>query len=407
MRDEDTQNHRIERQRAETTSVLGNAVTSIPIPVSIVVPVFRDMNVTRRCLESLLLSSLSDNVSVTVINDSSPEPELNAYCQELAASARLKLIVNEQNLGFVKTANRGFSLEPDADVLLLNSDTVVSGDWLQRLQSCAYSQPDIGTVTPFSNNGTICSYPVFPVSNLLPTAWTTAELDGIFRSANRGKSCELPTAVGFCMYVKRSCLNETGTFDELNFGHGYGEECDFSLRASALGWKHVIAADVFVYHEGGASFASESSERKRRADKVMSALHPHYHSLVSNFLQNDPLYVFRRNIDAVRMSVKPAYSADILDEHLRYSRILLDRVEEFHNAMLGEQQQRQSLEKMLDECRRQFSNTDRALAEAERVVADLTGYLEDARIYAEQLQEHIRKMEHSRSWRYTAWLRRK
>jgi acetyltransferase-like isoleucine patch superfamily enzyme len=48
------------------------------------------------------------------------------------------------------------------------------------------------------------------------------------------------------MYIKRTCLHETGPCDEANFGHGYGEECDFSLRASALGWKHAVAADVFV-----------------------------------------------------------------------------------------------------------------------------------------------------------------
>lgn len=384
-----------------------HAGTTPPVAISIVIPVFRDLNATRNCLESVLHSDLANNASVTVINDSSPEPELHAYCQELAATGRLKLIVNEHNLGFVKTANRGIALEPDADILLLNSDTVVSNDWLQRLQSCAYKEPTIGTVTPFSNNGTICSYPVFPVSNMLPSNWTAAELDGAFKLANTGAFSEIPTAVGFCMYIKRSCLNDTGVFDEANFGHGYGEECDFSLRAKALGWKHVVAADVFVYHEGGASFASESTDRKRHADKVMNQLHPHYHQLVSDFLQSDPLHVFRRNVDAVRLSTKPSHSTDILDEHLHYTRILLDRVAEFHSAMLNEREKREVLGNMLDQCRLQFANTDRALAEAEKVVNDLTGYLEDSRIYAEQLKEHIGTMEQSRSWRYTAWLRRK
>jgi GT2 family glycosyltransferase len=387
--------------------VTQDAGATPPVAISIVVPVFRDLNATRKCLESVLNSDLAKHVSITVINDHSPEPELHTYCRELASAGHLKLIVNEQNLGFVKTANRGIALEPDADILLLNSDTVVCSDWLQRLQRCAYRLPRIGTVTPFSNNGTICSYPVSPVSNSLPSNWSAAELDGAFKTANQGAFFEIPTAVGFCMYIKRSCLNETGPFDEANFGHGYGEECDFSLRANALRWVHVVAADVFVYHEGGASFASESMDRKRHADKVMNQLHPHYHKLISDFLQSDPLYVFRRNVDAVRLSTKPSHSAEILDEHLRYTRILLDRVAEFHDAMLGEREEREALGKMLDDCRMEFARTDRALAEAEMVVNDLTGYLEDARIYAEQLQEHIATMEQSRSWRYTAWLRRK
>lgn len=392
---------------SETTAVNQNSNITAPQPVLIVIPVFRDLQVTQRCIESVLESGLPANASVTVINDSSPEPELTAYCRKLAETARLQLIENEENLGFVRTANKGFALNQDADVLLLNSDTAVSSNWLQRLQTCAYAEPDIGTVTPFSNNGTICSYPVFPVSNTLPTSWTAAELDEAFKIANRGSYCEIPTAVGFCMYIKRSCLNETGLFDDANFGHGYGEECDFSLRASALGWKHAIAADVFVYHEGGTSFASESTDRKRRADKIMSTLHPSYHQLISDFMQSDPLYEYRRNVDTIRMNLKPAQNAAILDEHFRYTRILLDRAEEFHDAMRSERQQRDYLESMLNECREEFANTDRALLEAQKVVDNLTAHLEDARVYAEQLMDHIRKMEDSRSWRYTAWLRRK
>lgn len=385
-----------------------------PEAISVLVPVYRDLGATRRCLTSVLNSNLPPTASVTVINDRSPEPELSAYCRNLAVTAGWRLIENNENLGFVKSANSGFALEPEADILLLNSDTVVSGDWLQRLRSCAYKSTSIGTVTPFSNNGTICSYPVSPIENPLPNTWTAAELDEVFRSANSGAYFEIPTAVGFCMYIKRSCLDETGAFDESHFGHGYGEECDFSMRASAVGWKHVIAADVFVYHEGAASFGSEAAERKCRADKIMGDIHPEYHRLVSEFLQSDPLADFRRNADAVRLALKPESSTDILDEHLHYARTLRAQLEESDNGLIAERVQKELLEKLLDECRTQFRNTDIALAEAQlahdnanRVIGELTDYLENSRIYAEQLKEHIRNMENSRSWRYTAWLRRK
>lgn len=385
-----------------------NQKVDTPHPtVSVLIPIFRDLEVTRRCLESVLQSNLPKNASVTLINDCSPDEELSEYCRRLTAMTHWRLIENRENAGFVRTANAGFAIEPDADILLLNSDTVVSSDWLQRLQSCAYKDTSIGTVTPFSNNGTICSYPVFPISNAIPYSWTAAELDDAFKSANRGAHSEIPTAVGFCMYIKRACLRETGAFDEANFGHGYGEECDFSLRAAAIGWKHVIAADVFVYHEGGVSFASESGDRKRRADKIMNELHPYYHKLVSDFLQSDPLCVYRRNVDAIRLSLKPSKSAEIFDEHLLYARTLLNRIDELRTAMFVEIEQKELLRSMLEECRIQFTNTDRALAEAEKVVADLTQHLEDSRIYADQLLTHIGDMEQSRSWRYTAWLRRK
>ncbi|MFC3216892.1 glycosyltransferase family 2 protein [Comamonas sp. JC664] len=69
-----------------------------------------------------------------MINDASPEPELTAWLRELAQQdSRVRLLENDSNLGFVATVNRGMALNPSHDVLLLNSDTEVSHEWLDRL----------------------------------------------------------------------------------------------------------------------------------------------------------------------------------------------------------------------------------------------------------------------------------
>ena len=168
---------------------MNTSAKTAPRSVAVIVPVYKNLQVTRNCLESLLASELPGNVSVTIIDDASPEQELSDYCQDLAEKTAFKLVVNEENTGFVASANKGFTLEPDADIVLLNSDTVVSRHWIQRLQACAYQEETIGTVTPFSNNGTICSYPVFPISNELPQQWDTVGLDQIFQQANAGAYC--------------------------------------------------------------------------------------------------------------------------------------------------------------------------------------------------------------------------
>ena len=371
-----------------------------PPQVVVIVPVYRNLDVTRNCLESLMASDLPEHAAIIIIDDNSPEEAVSAYCQELTERFSIQLVVNDENLGFVGTVNRGFALDTDADIILLNSDTVVSNDWVQRLQACAYREDNIGTVTPFSNNGTICSYPVFLISNSIPTQWNAEELDRVFQSGNSKLHCEIPTAVGFCMYIKRSCLNTTGAFDEEAFGHGYGEECDFSLRASAKGWKHVIAADTFVYHEGAASFASESTDRKRLADTIMNKLHPNYHTLISEFIARDPLYVFRKNVDAIRLNENQADATNILEEHFRYTQTILERAER------AEQERRsvQRLETMLANARQEFSETDSALTHAQALVTGLTSDLKQSQT---QLGDVIRSMEQSRSWRYTAWLRKK
>ena len=378
-----------------------------PRPVAVVVPVYGNLEATRNCIESVITSDLPEYASIIVIDDHSPEEAVSAYCRELTQRSSIQLIVNEVNLGFVGTANKGLGLDTDADIILLNSDTVVSSDWIKRLQACAYRQDNIGTVTPFSNNGTICSYPVFMISNSMPKLWNPAELDQAFQSGNSGLQCEIPTAVGFCMYIKRSCLNATGTFDEDAFGHGYGEECDFSLRASAMGWKHVIAADVFVYHEGAASFASESADRKSFADGIMNDLHPNYHELVSEFIARDPLYLFRRNVDAIRLDEKPADANNILEEQYRYTRNILDLAKLARKSLLDEQRQRQHLETLLANARLEFTATDGALHHAEKVVNQLNSDLKQSGQEISNLLQSLRVITESRSWRYTAWLRRK
>ena len=371
-----------------------------PCRVVVIVPVYRNLEVTRNCLESLMASDLPEHATIIVIDDNSPEDAVSAYCQELTKRFDLQLVVNDKNLGFVRTVNKGFSLNTDADIILLNSDTVVSNDWVQRLQACAYREHNIGTVTPFSNNGTICSYPVFLISNSIPNQWNARELDRAFQSGNSESHCEIPTAVGFCMYIKRSCLNATGAFDAEAFGQGYGEECDFSLRASAKGWKHVIAADIFVYHEGAASFASESTERKRRADTIMDTLHPSYHTLIGDFIARDPLYFLRKNVDTIRLNEKPADATNILEEHFRYTKTILERVR-------NEQEHRQQLEIMLTIAREQFTETDSALNHAQALVIGLNSDLKQSQAHSAQLDNVILNMQQSRSWRYTAWLRKK
>jgi GT2 family glycosyltransferase len=101
----------------------------------------------------------------------------------------------------------------------------------------------------------------------MPAGETTASLDRAFAAANAGRSADIPTAVGFCMYITRHCLHRVGPFDHDRYGEGYGEEVDFCMRAARRGFRNVIAADVFVHHVGEVSFAAAvpgAGRRRRR-----------------------------------------------------------------------------------------------------------------------------------------------
>ncbi|MDR8439764.1 glycosyl transferase, partial [Acinetobacter baumannii] len=79
------------------------------------------------------------------------------------------------------------------------------------------------SVTPFSNNATICSFPNFCEDNELFSGMDVQSLDDEFETYGKENNLvEIPTGVGFCMYIRRDCLNQVGYFDEETFGRGYG-----------------------------------------------------------------------------------------------------------------------------------------------------------------------------------------
>lgn len=264
--------------------------------VDVIVPVYQGKEDTLRCLQSILAAGCRFPSDLIVINDASPDPELKEELRRLATEHRITLLENQVNLGFVASVNHCMRLHPGRDVVLLNADTLVSGDWLDRLRSTAYSAGNIGTVTPFSNNATICSFPEFCRENPFPDETSAQELDTLFAEINAGCRVDLPTAVGFCMYIKRAALEETGLFDEGRWGLGYGEENDFCLRGANLGWRHVAACDVFVAHRGGVSFGADKEPHLARNLGKLNSMYPDYQATIERFTVQDPLAYYRNRI---------------------------------------------------------------------------------------------------------------
>lgn len=130
------------------------------------------------------------------------------------------------------------ALSPGKDVVWLNADTRVHGDWLDRLRQAAYSDASIASATPFTNNGELMSFPRSQVSHDMPSAAEQAELDDLARNTD-SPPVDIETGCGFCLYIKREALDKVGYLDELHLARGYGEETDWCLRARSLGWKHV------------------------------------------------------------------------------------------------------------------------------------------------------------------------
>ncbi|MFB9971373.1 FkbM family methyltransferase [Pseudoroseomonas cervicalis] len=286
-----------------------------PPVLDVIVPVYAGFDETMRCLYSVLAAPQRTPFRLLVVDDHGPEPALRAALRDLAARGLIELHATPQNLGFVGACNLGMALHPERDVLLLNSDTEVHNDWLDRMHAAARRRPDTGTVTPFSNNAEIFSYPRANRDNWLRLGLDDAALDRLAAEANPGGEAEVPTGVGFCMYVRRDCLDRIGLLDEANFGKGYGEENDLCRRAAAAGWRNILAADVFVRHHGAASFGASKAARVEAAVRKVEELHPGYGQLVSDFITANPMQGYREALDLARMGARAGGGGVLMVTH--------------------------------------------------------------------------------------------
>lgn len=266
------------------------------LTVDVIIPVYRGVAETRRCIESVFAAKCRTQARIFVVNDCSPEEAMYVYLKTAKEEFGFEYVINEENLGFVRTVNKAMAFSTQNDVLLLNSDTEVSSDWLDRISEHAYASADIATVTPLSNNATICSYPDVSGRRMLSPGATLEGMDAACRTANSGRSVDVPTGVGFCMYIKRSWLDRLGPFDADAFGKGYGEENDFCMRVIEQGGRNILAMDTFVFHAGEVSFASDSKAGKQRGMDALLAKHPNYLLKVASHLAHDPGAAYRAAI---------------------------------------------------------------------------------------------------------------
>ena len=276
-------------------------------PVAVVIPVHGGLRLTLECLASVH-ATIPPGSTVIVVDDASPEPELVRALDALAAQRRFVLLRHARNRGFPASANAGLraarARRGGPDAVLLNSDTRVAPGWLEALRAAVHAASDIGTATPFSNDASILSYPEPGRRNPVPDGAGLHRLAALAAQVSKGSVVDIPTAVGFCMYIRRECLDATGLFREDVFAQGYGEENDFCLRARRLGWRHVAVPGVFVAHVGGASFGGARAQLLARNIAVLERLHPGYRALVAAHQRADPLADARRRLDAARFGAE-------------------------------------------------------------------------------------------------------
>ena len=279
------------------------------VSVTVIVPVYGDHVATRACLEGLMRElDREGQHRAIVVNDASPDDRIRELIEGLAPRKNLRVLTNPRNLGFVGTINRALKEIPSGDVILLNADTIIPHDLIARLSKAARLSPDIGTVTPLSNNGEFTSFPVPNRPNAVGSVVDIGHLDRVAASVNAGGVIDIPNGIGFCLYITRGCLDAVGTLSE-DYHRGYLEDVDFCLRARQRGFRHVCATSIFVGHAGTRSFGKHKRSLVIRNLEIIERRFPLYRGECAVFMQADPLKAARQ---AIELALPPAHVPAVL-----------------------------------------------------------------------------------------------
>lgn len=274
--------------------------------VDIVVPVHGALRSLKRCLESVRASRNACAYELVLVDDGNTDPEIAQFLQDVRTQRRATVVTQSSWQGYAAAVNRVVTLHRERDVVVLQSDAEVGNDWLDRLRAHAAAD-DVGVIACFTNSVGIATYPLPRSDNPLPAGQTVTSLDALFARANRGSAVAMPAVSGPCLYFRRQCLDAVGALDAAPVGGDYGVEVDFCLRAASAGFRHLLAGDVFVGHEGHASWPSreEGTFLAARAGQALAKLYPAYREQARETEEHDPGRPFARRVDLLRLAESP------------------------------------------------------------------------------------------------------
>ncbi len=242
--------------------------------VDIVVCVHNALDDVRRCLESVVARSTLP-YAILLVDDGSDVPTRD-YLVEFAKTHGAQLLRNETATGYAHAANLGMQRAAADYVVLLNSDTIVTPGWLDRMAACAESDSRIGVVGPLSNTASWQSIPdVFDAQNdwaenPLPPNMTVEQMGELVAQYSDRLYPEMSLLNGFCLMMRQAMLRQVGYFDDETFSPAFGEEDDLMLRARRAGWRLALADDVHIHHAQSRSYSHE--RRKQLSERAGAAL---------------------------------------------------------------------------------------------------------------------------------------
>jgi hypothetical protein len=245
--------------------------------LAIVIVSYKVPDLLRKCLDSVYASRGFGTFEVCVVDNASSDNSVEMVRNEFP---QVKLIENEENLGYPAANNLGLSSfgewnanPPARYALLLNPDTELPPDALAGMVDFMDAHSEAGAagpklVLPDGYLDLACRrsfptpevifYRVVMLSKLFPKSHRFGRYNLTYLDENQ--LAEVDSVVGAFMLVKAEAIAQVGLLDEQFFM--YAEDLDWAKRIKAAGWKIYYNPAVKVLHVKRAS-SSQSSRRSR------------------------------------------------------------------------------------------------------------------------------------------------
>lgn len=264
--------------------------------VSIIILVKDALPYFKKCIESII--KYTHNYELIIVDNDSKK-ETKDYIKSL--DINYTLITNDENKGFSYGNNQGIKVAKSDYICFLNSDTVVTPNWIGLLMK-GLELPEAGAVGPST---CFCS------GKQMLRAYTRY----------RGKDMPYPVnppegyeefiypdyLIGFCVLVKKEVLDKIGGFDHHSFPLILGEDVDFSVRVARAGYKLYWVKNCYIHHYGHASIYEAQLDANKISMNTRPALKANIDSNKIK-IDND---VEIKNIDYITNRV--VYTANIGD----------------------------------------------------------------------------------------------
>ena len=248
-------------------------------------PIFESYVEVVTCLEALVAHT-PDRFPILVIDDGSTDPRIQAIA--MSTTHPIVFLHRPTRIGMVASVNDAFDMVSRSDVVVLGSDVIVGPEWLDRLREAAHSSGGIATATPITRHCSFVSVPSFDASS--PASLSEDAFDQaasrVSRASQRLRPL-IPSAIGRCIFYRRSALDVVGYLDE-TFSPGNGAEIDFSQRSLALGLVNICADDVFINHRRGTDVSDPdvSATVVSRNEQLIADRYPYYDDWVNETVQD-------------------------------------------------------------------------------------------------------------------------